>query len=169
MKAFAVVVAVLAAIVSAAPASAQGNDGCHVAQGKAVWTVIPPSIAPASDPLGRVAGPTTGDLKAAVTAYLTNLAFAADGIHASSVETWVVGPQDLIRFTGSAVFTPIPGTPNVEDNLTLTVLDGTGKYAGATGTLEVTGTGYNLLASPVPEPGKVYFDVRYRGTICSQD
>ena len=160
-------VAVLALCVMAAPAFAEGKDGCHVANGKAVWTVIPPAVAPAADPLGRVAGPTTGDLKAVVTAYLTGLSFAPDGLHATSVETWVVGPQDVLLFSGNAVFTPIPGTADVEDHLTLTVIGGSGKYAGATGTLNVTGTGYNLL--PSPTPGTTFFDVRYRGTICTQD
>lgn len=156
--------AMVAASAMATPALAEGKDGCHVAEGKAVWTLIPPSVAPASDPLGRVAGPTTGDLKAAVTAYLTGISFEPDGVHTTSVETWVVGPQDVLLFSGIELFTPIPGTADVVDKNTITVIGGSGKYAGATGTLDVTGTGYNFL--PSPTPGSTFFELRYRGTIC---
>jgi hypothetical protein len=48
--------------------------------------------------------------------------------------------------------------------LTLTVIGGSGKYAGATGTVYVTGTGYNLFG-PNAGPGSTFFDVRYRGQI----
>jgi hypothetical protein len=152
--------------VMAIPASAQR---CVKVRGKGVWTVIPPSTAPASDPVGRVLGPTTGTLKAAMTAYLTSLAPQPDGtLKATSVETWVVSANDLLVFDGVATFTPIPDTPvgTVSDALKLTVIGGTGAFAGASGVLNVTGTGYNLFG-PNAGPGKSYFDIRYTGEICT--
>jgi hypothetical protein len=149
------------------PAHASGNDGCKQVTGKAVWTLVP---AP-NDPLGRVVGPSTGNLKAATSAYLTSLAPNPDGsLHATSVETWVLGPQDIIQFAGDATFTPVPDAPigTVSDDLTLTAIGGSGKYAGVTGTLHVTGTGYNLFG-PGAGPGSSFFEVSYQGTICTVD
>ena len=45
------------------------HNRCKDVDGKAVWTLIPSP----NDPLGRVLGPATGDLKASVSAYLTSL------------------------------------------------------------------------------------------------
>jgi hypothetical protein len=163
-KTIAVVALFLAVVTSASPATTAGNDGCHSVTGKAVWTLIP-----SNDALGRVLGPTTGTLKAAVSAHLTSLAPNPDGsFHAESVEVWVLGPQDVLQFAGEATFTPIEGAPigTVADSLTLTVSNGTGKYAGASGTLHVTGTGYNLFG-PGAGHGGTFFDVRYDGTICT--
>jgi hypothetical protein len=149
---------------SASPVSSAGNDDCRNVTGKGVWTLIP-----SDDPLGRVAGPTTGNLKGVVTANLTNLAPNPDGsLQATSNEVWVLGPQDTLQFDGAATFTPVPGAPigTVTDSLTLTAVSGTGKYAGATGTINVTGTGYNLFG-PNAGPGNTFFEVRYQGTICT--
>jgi hypothetical protein len=132
--------------------------------------LIPPTNPPAAEPLGRVLGPTTGDLKAAVTAYLTGLTPNATftEFHATSVETWATGAQDVLLFAGAATFTVIPDQPvgTVADSLTLTVIGGSGKYSGATGTVHVTGTGHNLFG-PNAGPGSTFFDVRYRGQICT--
>lgn len=149
---------------SASPAMTAGNDDCENVTGKGVWTLIP-----SDDPLGRVLGPTTGSLKGAVTANLTSLAPAPGGsFQATSNEVWVLGPQDTLQFDGAATFTPVPGAPigTVSDSLTLTAVSGTGKYAGATGTINVTGTGYNLFG-PNAGPGNTFFEVRYQGTICT--
>ena len=160
--------AVLALNVMAAPAFAGDKDNCTTVSGKAEWTLIPPSAAPATEPFGRVLGPTTGNLKAAVTAYLTSLAPNPDGsLHATSVEIWSTGAQDLLIFAGDATFTPILDAPigTVADALNLTVTGGSGKFAGATGTVQVRGTGYNLFG-PNAGPGSTFFDVSYRGSIC---
>jgi len=144
----------------AIPAQAAKDQKCRVVTGKALWSLIP---AP-NDTLGRVLGPTTGDLKAAVSAYLTDLQFAGGVFHATSVETWVLGPTDMLVFTGDAMFTPISSS-NVDDKLTLTVSFGTGAFEGASGVIEVRGTGYNFL--PGPALGSTYFDVSYSGNICT--
>jgi len=165
-----------ALVLSASPAFAgddHDNDGrgrhghhdrCKDVSGKATWTLIP---AP-NDPLGRVLGPTTGDLKAAVSAYLTSLAPQSDGtLKAESVETWVLGAQDIIQFAGVATFTPIANAPigTVRDALTLTVIGGSGDFANATGALQVRGIGYNIFG-PGAGPGSSFFEVRYSGQIC---
>ena len=140
---------------------------CQTVTGKGQWTLIPS----ANDPLGRVLGPTTGNLKAAVSASLISLAPNPDGsLAATSEEVWVVGPTDVIRFAGAATFTPVADAPigTVSDALTLTAVGGTGKYAGVTGTIHVTGTGYNLFG-PAAGPGNTFFDVNYRGSICVAD
>lgn len=152
---------------SASSAITAGNDECQKVTGKGEWTLIP-SL---NDPLGRVLGPTTGNLKAAVSASLISLTPNPDGsLHATSSEVWVLGPQDTLQFAGDATFTPVAGAPigTVTDALTLTAIGGTGKYAGATGTINVTGTGYNLFG-PEAGPGSTFFDVRYRGTVCTGD
>lgn len=149
---------------SAPPAITAGQDGCQNVTGKGEWTLIP-----SNDPLGRVLGPTTGVLKAAVSAHLTSLTPNQDGsFQAESIEVWVLGPQDTLQFAGAATFTPVPDAPigTVADSLTLTATGGTGRYAGATGTIHVTGTGYNLFG-PGAGPGSTFFDVRYDGTICT--
>jgi hypothetical protein len=144
------------------PGVSSGQDQCQNVQGQAQFILIP---AP-NDPFGRIIGPATGTLRAAITAFVTSLSFRADGaIDATSIETWVVSPQDQITFDGRATFTPIPGQPaNVSDRLVLTVKSGKGQFEGATGTIVVTGTGFNLLADA--GPGKTYFQVSYTGSIC---
>jgi len=143
--------------------------------GSGTWTLIP---AP-NDPIGRVLGPTTGGLKAAVTAYLTGLTPTPTGAFTvTSVEVWALDDEDsnrrkpgaaqnLLIFNGLATFTPIADQPfgTVKDELTLTAVGGTGDYAGATGTIKVTGTGYNLFG-PNAAPGNTFFKIEYRGKIC---
>lgn len=151
---------------AALSAKAPAKDSCQTVTGKGEWTLIP-----SSDPLGRVLGPTTGNLKASVSASLTSLAPNPDGsLHATSDEVWVLGAQDVIRFAGEATFTPVPGAPlgTVSDSLTLTAVSGSGKYAGVSGVINVTGTGHNLFG-PAAGPGSTFFDVRYRGSICLPD
>ena len=48
------------------------------------------------------------------------------------------------------------------DELTLTAVAGFGRYAKVTGTINVKGTGYAITEGP----GKGYFDIRYKGTLC---
>jgi len=148
----------------------QGDDDdddakCKKVNGHATWTLIPSP----NDPFGRILGPSTGDLKAAISAYITTLTPGADGVlSATSVEVWVLGAQDILVFDGEATFTPIPGQPigTVYDELTLTVAGGTGAYDGATGTLHVTGVGHNIYG-PDSGPGSGFFEIRYQGEVCT--
>ena len=146
------------------PSVSSGQSNCQSVQGQAQFILIP---AP-NDPFGRILGPASGTLKAAITAMVTNVTFRPDGaIDARSVELWVVSPQDQLTFDGRATFTPVAGQPigTVNDQLTLTVRSGTGQFEGATGTIAVTGVGYNLFG-PDAGPGKTYFQVNYNGSIC---
>jgi hypothetical protein len=152
------------AISTATVGAHNGDPGCKTVTGKAVATLIPSP----NDPLGRTLGSTTGNLKAAVNTYLTSLAPQPDGsLKATTVETWALGAQDILQFAGEANFTPIPGAPlgTVENDAFLTVIGGTGQFAGATGSLQLTGTGYNLFG-PGAGPGATFFDLEYRGSIC---
>ena len=147
-----------------ARADHDSDTRCRNVNGRATWTIIP---AP-NDPFGRILGPSTGDLRASISAYITSLVNLPDGsLNATSVEVWVLGAQDMLVFDGKATFTPIPGKPlgTVYDELKLAVTGGTGIYAGATGSLQVTGTGHNLFG-PESGPGKGYFEVAYKGNIC---
>ena len=158
-------VALLLMIGSTGSTANAAGQHCQTVTGKGQWTLIPSP----NDPIGRILGPTTGNLKASVTATLLSLAPNPDGsLAATSSEIWVLGPQDVITFAGAATFTPVPDAPigTVSDSLTLTVTSGTGQYAGASGTINVTGTGYNLFG-PAAGPGSTFFDVRYRGNICT--
>ena len=162
-KSFCLAALALSLAVSAVPAFAQGSS-CGKVVGRKVETVIP---AP-GDPYGRVLGATSGDIKASITAYITTLITDSAGVsRATLTEVWMLGAQDTIYFTGQAVFTPIPGQPlgTVADSLTLTAIGGTGLFTGATGTLQVSGAGFNLFG-PNAAPGKTFFDVGFTGTIC---
>ena len=152
------------AAFSLAPVARADDDKCKDVNGHAVATTIP---AP-NDPLGRTLGSSTGDLKASVSGFLTSLTPQPDGsIHVTSVEVWVLGPQDILIFTCKTTATPIPGAPvgTVSASTTETVVGGTGKFVGASGTLNLTGTGFNVFG-PNAGPGSTYFDETYRGNIC---
>jgi len=143
-----------------AAVSAWAAKDCKKETGKASWSLI----AAENEPIGRILGPTTGTLKAASSAYLTSLV-PGPVFTGTSVETWVLSPRDSLVFSGTETFTPINAAGDVNDDLTLTVMYGTGEFEGATGTLHVTGTGYKLL-DPTAGPGSIYFEVTYQGIIC---
>ena len=165
MKTFTRIAAVGVAIMLFANPARAAQEKCKNASGQAVWTLIPSP----NDAIGRAMGPSTGSLKGSNTAILTSLAPVPDGSLAfTSADVWVLGPQDVLTFGGQGTFTPIANQPvgTVHDSLTLTVTGGTGAYAGATGTVTVSGIGYNLFG-PAAGPGNTFFDVRYEGTICT--
>ena len=144
----------LAAFSSVSAAWAE-DDRCKDVNGQFVLTAIP---AP-NDPLGRVLGSSTGDLKAAISVFQIS--------ETLGVGVWVLGPQDILIFNGSVSVTPIPGAPvgTVSFSATLTVAGGTGKFAGASGVLQSTGTGFNFFG-PNAGPGSTYVEEKYKGNIC---
>jgi hypothetical protein len=138
----------------------RAEPGCKVVKGKILEVQIP---AP-NEPFGRVLGSVTGALVGSKTAILTSLQPGAPGtLEADTQDIFVTKEGDMLVTTGFAVFTFIgPGT--VSDLLTLEV-DGaasTGRFAGATGTIIVTGTGFNLGQGP----GATSFDLEYSGQLC---
>ena len=152
------------AAFSLAPVARADDDKCKDVSGHSVSTTIP---AP-NDPLGRSLGSNTGDLKSSVSGFLTTLIPEPDGsIQATSVEVWVLGPQDMLVLTCKTNATPIPGAAvgTVSASTSYTVTGGTGKYAGASGSLRATYTGFNAFG-PKAGPGSTYFDGRYEGNIC---
>jgi len=155
-------ICIAASLFSSSVSSGQSN--CQSVQGQAQHILIP---AP-NDPFGRILGPASGTLKSATTAFITKLTFRPDGaIDATTVDLWVMSPQDQITFDGRATFGQAAGQPigTVNDQLTLTVRSGTGQFEGATGTIAVTGVGYNLFG-PEAGLGKTYFQLNYSGSIC---
>ena len=140
------------------------DDKCKDVNGHSVATTVP---AP-NEPFGRSAGSSTGGLKGAVSGYLTSLTPQPDGsIQVTSVEVFVLGPQDILIFTCKTTATPIPGAlvGTVRASSTYTAVGGTGKFVGASGTLNVTSTGFNAFG-PQAGPGSTYFESTYRGNIC---
>jgi hypothetical protein len=145
----------LAAFSLVSAARAEDDGRCKDVNGHDFATLIP---AP-NDPLGRVLGSSTGDLKAAISVFQTS--------PTTAVGVWVLGPQDILIFNGAFSVTPIPGAPvgTVSLSATLTVAGGTGEFAGASGVLHTTGTGFNFFG-PKAGPGSTYFEETYKGNIC---
>jgi hypothetical protein len=136
---------------------------CSSVLGKITWTVIP---AP-NDPFGRVVGSVTGSLKGSSSAIIQELVPdpRTGIIQTKDLDIFVLGKQDVLIGNSNAVFTPIPGQPgDFQDQQTITITGGTGRLAGATGTLYILGRGYNL-GSPSPV-GDTYFTVDYYGQVC---
>jgi hypothetical protein len=152
------------AAFSLVPVARADDDKCQNVNGHSVSTAIP---AP-NDPLGRSLGSYTGDLKAAATDYLTSLTPQPDGsIKTTSVAVLFLSPQDLLILSCKTTATPIPGAPvgTVSLSTAYTVAGGTGKFVGATGFLNVTGTLFNAFG-PNAGPGSSNFEGTYKGNIC---
>ena len=118
------------------------------------------------DQIPRVLGDVSGDLKGSATSIITSLVPASPTVFdATTVDIFLTEGGDLLYAAGSAVFTQIDGQApgNFHDSLTLTISGGTGKFAGATGTINVTGEGHNVFD---PTFGAGYFDLKYKGQAC---
>jgi hypothetical protein len=159
------------ALISVTMAGGRGSD-CKTVRGRVTETLINPVGAP-GDPIGRVLGTVTGALNGAETAIILppGPQPGPNGtILAETINVFVTDAGDTLVTKGNAVFTPIPGTGNVQDTLTLEVQpdESTGRYSGATGTIVLEGIGFNLLTNypDPPTPGDTYFIFRYNGRIC---
>ena len=143
---------------------------CSKIRGKSTEVVIAPFGSP-NDPLGRTTIATQGVLVGGGTAILTSVGPgpSVGTLGASSRHVFVLSETDQLNATGILVFTPIPGTPNVNSSLTLSVVGGTGKFANATGTIIATGTGYNFFPLP-PGPSSANastFQYTLTGEVCT--
>jgi hypothetical protein len=139
----------------------QAEPGCKIVSGKILEVQIPAPNDIPPGAFGRVLGSVTGSLNGSKTAILRTP--PALGIPITTQDIFVTTEGDLLVTNGVAIFTGVaPGT--VSDVLTLTV-DGAasaGQFAGATGTIVVTGLGFNLGSGP----GTTFFELEYRGQIC---
>jgi len=80
----------------------------------------------------------------------------------------MLSEQDQLTVLGVHVFTPIPGSSDVNDVLTLTITGGTGKYEADTGSVVATGVGFNFFPLP-PGPSsenQTVFELSVSGEIC---
>jgi len=157
--------AVLAVIFCAPVAAAKPE--CRQINVKLSEFVITPFVS-ANDPFGRAVLASQGSLNAVGTAVFTSP--PVPGVTPGTLVTttshvFVESPADQLTTTGTAVFTFIPGSPNVYDVVTMTVTGGTGKYAGATGTLVATGVGFNFLPAP-SAANKTYYEFILSGELC---
>jgi hypothetical protein len=155
-------VASLAVTSSALTASAQGT--CKGFEGKLSQTLI----AAPNDPFGRFLGTTTGAIKGSQTSVFTSLVPTTQGsLLATTSESFLTGPGDLLTATGAQEMIPIVGQPigTVTSTAILTITGGTGKYAGATGSLTVSGIGRNLFG-PNVGLGVTTFELDVAGEVC---
>jgi hypothetical protein len=138
--------------------------GCRHVHGSVELTQIPSP----NDPLGRSIGPSSGSLRGAASSVITTVGPGPTPgtLGATSTDVLVAGPTDILTSNATTTYTPAadPNTFSVET--TQTISGGTGKYDGATGTLVVTGTAYDLFG-PNAGPGKTHFDLNYDGTVCT--
>jgi len=156
-------------------AGAQSNQNCQNVTGGFTEFVIAPFGSP-NDPLGRVVLQINGTITGIGTAILTSVGpgpspgtLGATTRHLFLVSSGVLQEADQITATGVAVFTPIPNSANVQDLLTLTITGGTGKYAGASGTIVAKGTGINFFPLP-PGPSSANqssFSFALSGQLCT--
>jgi hypothetical protein len=155
-------------LTTSAPSGAQ-SPRCEVVSGDFTEFVITPFGSP-NDPLGRVVLVAHGTINGIGTAILTSVGPGPTPgtLGATTRHVFLETEQDQLSATGSAVFTPIPGSADVYDALTLTVNGGTGKYAVATGTINANGFGVNFFPLP-PGPSSAnqsYFHFTLSGQIC---
>lgn len=154
-----------AAIGMAMVISSPAQQQCSSVSGTLAESVLPAGAAP-NDPIGRTLATVTGDLKGAKTAILVSVApLPSGGQSAKTKDVFVTEGRDILVADGEATFTPIitnlGGAPNLQDILTLKITGGTGRYANATGTLNVKGWGRDV------GPGTGIFVLEYTGTICT--
>jgi len=138
---------------------------CTTVSGKITETIISPYAL--NDPFGRTLGTVEGSLNGATTATITSFNPPPAPFILLNVTTqnvFVTKTGDTLVATGAGAFTPIPGQPPGEftDNLTLTIIGGTGKYAGATGTITYSGEGHGVFG-----PGLGVFNFTYKGSVCT--
>jgi hypothetical protein len=133
----------------------EARADCQYVRGSITETVIP---AP-NDPFGRVLGIVNGVLNGASTAVLTSL--TNNGLNATSIDVFVTNKGDVLTATGAVTLTPVAGSSNrFTENAILTITGGSGKYAGATGSITLDGR------AVFDSSGGGTFDVVYQGSVC---
>ncbi len=85
-------------------------------------------------------------------------------LNATCFDVFVTNRGDMLFGNGVVTLTPVPGKPPGEftENEILTVTGGSGRYAGATGTITLEGQVHNLFGGP----GAGSFNLVYEGSVC---
>ena len=134
-----------------AAAEAEANTAkkvCTPVSGQMMETILPKESDPFA-PFGRILGQFTGEIGGVTGASITAILLDPPGFNVDirNTHAFLTGPGDVIRTEGITRFLPGPGsqcplTPcTVENPQTLTIVGGTGKYAGASGQLTNLGQG----------------------------
>jgi hypothetical protein len=114
-------------------------------------TIIPSP----NDTYGRTLGTVDGVLKGVSTAVVTS----PDGSKSSDVI--VTNRGDILTGTGAINLAPVPGnSTEFTVNVILTITGGSGRYSGATGSLNYMGLAQFSSATTGT------FDLIYRGSVC---
>ena len=142
----------------------EARADCKHVRGGLKATAIPSPY----DPFGRALANVDGVLNGANTAFITGFGQPPAPfivLTATSFEVFLTNGGDMLFATGAATLTPVPGKPAGEftENTTLTITGGSGKYAGATGTITLEGQAHNVFGL-IPGPGT--FDLVYKGSVC---
>jgi len=144
-----------------ATASTTFAQTCEPVSGLFTEHILPKDSAP-NDPAGRVLGNVQGTLQGATTAFLSSLEQKLNGdLHVTTNNVFVTDEGNQLFTRGDAQWQEIlRGFYQVE--LTLQIVGGTGKYAGATGSITTLGIGNNV------GPGSGQFLQEYRGQVCTK-
>jgi len=149
----AAVVLCLAVLGTAIEARAECQGGQYLR-----GSIAETRIASPNDPLGRFLSNVTGVLNGAGTVFATGTP-----PNLTSFDTFVTTQGDMLTATGLFTRTPIPGAPPGEFtvHVDLTITGGSGKYAGATGTMTFDGQMHNVFGGV----GVATVDLVYRGCV----
>lgn len=164
MKKFSKAASILCLAVCGIVTSAVASE-CKNVSGNIDETIIP---AP-NDPFGRTLGTVEGVLNGSSTVIITSFTpfppapFITLAI--TSLNVFRTKDGDTLIGTGAGTITPIPGKPPGEffENVTITIVGGSGKYTGATGSIVISGEGHMVFAGP----GVGTFNISYSGSVCT--
>jgi len=149
-----------ACLAAALSGTAPVEAACVPVSGKFTEHILPAGSAP-NDPAGRVIGNVDGTLKGATTAFITSIAPELNGnLRVTTNNVFVTDEGNQLFTRGDAHWEFIAnGFYQVE--LTLQIVGGAGKYAGASGTIKTLGVGDKV------KPGSGMFIQEYRGRLCT--
>jgi hypothetical protein len=133
---------------------------CNPLSGRFTEHILPQASVP-NDPAGRVLGNVIGSLAGSTTAFISSLSPQLNGnLHVTTNNAFVTLEGNQLFMTGDAIWTLVKnGYYQVE--LTLTIVGGTGKYNGASGSMTTQGIGDNV------GPGSGQFLHEYHGQVCT--
>jgi hypothetical protein len=132
----------------------EARADCQYVRGGITETNIP-----SPNDLSRLLGNVTGVLNGASTVVITS-----PPPNTRSLDVFVTKGGDMLIATGVPTRTPIPGAPPGEFtvHVDLTITGGSGKYAGAFGTMTFDGQTHNAFGGP----GLTTTDLIYQGSVC---